>query len=105
MAILKYKIIQISGRSLLYRKCGNCSSKLVNTVLNEQGRDCFYCDKCEVLAQSFKITYQLQLVVLDTSHNIIDTVIAYDEVTEKLMGCRASEFAEVIDAFSPYFSL
>lgn len=99
MTILTYKILQVSGLHVLFRKCGECLSNLVFVIVNKQGKDCFYCEKCKALAESYKITYRLQLVVLDICHDLIDTVIAYDDVCETFIGCPASEFAEVIVAY------
>jgi hypothetical protein len=96
MTILKYKILQVTGKNLLFRKCGKCTSILVFAVDDGQGKSLFYCNKCKELAESYKITYQLEFIALDICKNLVETAIAYNEVTEKFIGCTANAFAEVI---------
>ncbi|KAL7314471.1 hypothetical protein PS15m_006037 [Mucor circinelloides] len=95
METQQYKIIQASTQKLLFIKC-TCSTYITFVTKNEfvYGQETCYCVTCKKIIKDKKVTYKLALAVLDIEKNKMESIILYDDMASKAIGCPPSQYIE-----------
>ncbi|KAL9547519.1 hypothetical protein MBANPS3_006129 [Mucor bainieri] len=97
METRQYKIIQASTLNLLFSKCDK-SHKVVFVTKNEfvYGQEMCYCERCNKIVKDKKVTYRLDLAVLDIETNKMESIILYDSEVANAFGCLPDEYLKYL---------
>ena len=97
--ILHAVILQATSRSMIFRKCAECTNKIIGVAQNVELRSVgvlYYCPECDKDVDKYKANYDLQMIVSVSNGQKIQQAAVYDEGVSTLLGCSADKLCEVI---------
>jgi hypothetical protein len=100
VATFSYKVNSFQSNRTIFRKCGTCQGKVIPVISNAYANqdERFFCEKCNVIITTtteLKCNFKLELGVYDLERHVFESVVAFDDVAEKFMGCTAAENIKV----------
>ena len=87
--ILHAVILQATSRSMIFRKCAECTNKIIGVAQNVELRSAgvlYYCPECDKDVDKYKANYDLQLIVSASNGQ---------KGVSRLLGCSADKLCEV----------
>ena len=97
--ILHAVILQATSRSMIFRKCAECTNKIIGVAQNVELRSVgvlYYCPECDKDVDKYKANYDLQMIVSVSNGQKIQQAAVYDEGVSTILGCSADKLCEVI---------
>ncbi|KAI7854993.1 hypothetical protein BDC45DRAFT_535118 [Circinella umbellata] len=97
--ILHAVILQATSRSMIFRKCDECTNKIIGIAQNVELRSAgvlYYCPECDKDVDKYKANYDLQLIVSVSNGQKIQQAAVYDEGVSRLLGCSADKLCELL---------
>ncbi|KAI9479626.1 hypothetical protein BDB00DRAFT_858013 [Zychaea mexicana] len=97
--ILHAIILQATSRSMIFRKCATCKSRIVGIAHNHELRSAgvlYYCVECNKEVDEYQSNYELPMTVSVLNGEKVQNIVAYDRAVELLLGCNANRLGELM---------
>ncbi|OZJ06274.1 hypothetical protein BZG36_00802 [Bifiguratus adelaidae] len=95
------QVTHVNLKSIVSYNCAICAAKLISPSSETSSGDTgprFYCPQCrrtvEYTSDNFSASFRLAFTVREACTPVAHTLVAFDDIAEKVIGCSALEWEQ-----------